>query len=278
MRRGLALVAAAAAIVVLAGASQAAAAGATCSRAAARAVVTRYHLGNAGSVTDPVGQVLCGAFVGAGSRAMVASLTTPGCGGTIGWVVFRYKNRAWRIVMRRDEGAQLAAVGTSIRETQQVLRPGDPHCLPSGGTRSRTWRWNGTRFVTTPWKKRGPAATVNPPAFYARLSTVTVGCGVAAQQQLACQAFPKAPAAGAPTAEVAQLTPDGALTSCAQRSPTDACLVGDLGEGAPDLPVGQQSVIGPFTCAVLDTGVQCTVTDTGKGFMITATAVTPVGT
>ena len=252
-----------------------AAAAPKCSRATARSIVIRHHLGNAGSVADPVGQVLCGPFVGAGSHAMVASLTTPGCGGTIGWVVWRLTKGSWQLVMQRNNGADLAAAGTGIKETQQVLRPSDDHCFPTGGTRSRTWRWNGTRFVTTAWKKS--AAAANPPEFYARLATVTVGCGVAAEQQMTCQAFPKAPAGGAPSAEVAQLRADGRLTSCAQRAPTDHCLVGDLGQGTPDLAIGQQTTVGAFTCTVLDTGVRCTVTATGKGFLITGAGVTPVG-
>ncbi len=235
----------------------------------------KHRLGNAGFTTEPVGQVLCGAFVGARSRAMVASLTTPGCGGTIGWVVFRLLGRSWQIVMQRRNGAQLQAVGSNIRETQQVLRPGDAHCLPTGGTRSRLWHWNGVRFVTTPWKYARPPS--NPPEFRVRLAGGTLGCDVAVGQTL-CQAVPSAPQASEPLVQVARLQPDGQATSCVARGlADDHCLQGDLGDPIPDLSAGQQTTVGPFTCTVLEAGVRCTVTATGKGFLITPASVTLVG-
>ncbi len=259
----------------LAGPTHGGAAAAKCSRAAARSAVIRHHLGNAGSVPDPVGQVVCGAFMGAGSRVMVASLTTPGCGGTIGWVVFRLRSGSWRIVMQRDNGAQLTAVDTSIRETQQVLRPGDAHCFPTGGTRSRSWHWNGSRFVTTSW--RSSLSTSNPTEFHARLTTVTIGCGIASPQQMACQGIPTTPGGSRPRLQVARLLPDGQVASCAERGPGDDCRFGDLGERVPDLSPGTQTTVGPFTCKVSDTGVQCTVTATRKGFLITASDIAVVG-
>ena len=129
-------------------------------------VVDRLHLGNADDpdVSDPVAQVLCGAFAGPGSQAMVASLAIPSCGRTAGWVVFRRSGATWQLVMERNNGADLDAVGTGIRETQFVLRPGDAHCFPTGGTRSRTWRWNGTRFTSGAWKQSKPATPAAPVA------------------------------------------------------------------------------------------------------------------
>ncbi len=206
---------------------------------------------------------------------MVASLTTPGCGGTIGWVVFRLRGGAWKIAMQRNNGAQLTAAGSGIRETQQVLRPSDAHCFPTGGTRSRTWHWNGSRFVTGAWKYA--TSSSNPPEFHARLKTVTIGCGISTGQQIACQGIPKAPAADAPRLQVAKLQPGGQVVTCAERAPADNCRFGDLGERVPDLSPGQQSIIGPFTCTVSDAGVQCTVTASGKGFLITAGDIAAVG-
>src|SRR5687767_12865040 len=42
-----------------------------CSKAAATPIVKRLHLGAADFLPDPVGQVFCGAFMGAGSQTMV---------------------------------------------------------------------------------------------------------------------------------------------------------------------------------------------------------------
>jgi hypothetical protein len=123
----------------------------TCSLAAARAVMVRDKLGNAGYMPDPVQQVLCGPFLGANSRAMVASFAIPTCGGPIGWAVFRPSADGWEIVMQRSEGGLLQAVGSNIKETQNLLRTTDPLCDPTGGTRSRIWHYNGSRFVATPW-------------------------------------------------------------------------------------------------------------------------------
>jgi len=138
-----------------------------CSKAEARRLVERLRLGNAGDpdVTNPVAQALCGAFVGPGSQAMVASLAIPSCGRTAGWVVFQRAGGAWRLVLQRNNGAELDAVGTGIRETQFVLRPGDAHCFPTGGTRSRTWRWNGTRFTVTRWRQTTPPEADPTPTF-----------------------------------------------------------------------------------------------------------------
>lgn len=137
-----------------------------CSKREATLAVERLGLGSTGDpdVSDPVAQVLCGAFLGPGSQGMVASLAIPSCGRTAGWVVFRRSGSAWQLVMERSNGADLDAVGTGIRETQFVLRPGDAHCFPTGGTRSRTWRWNGTLFVTGAWKQSKPASPSAPAA------------------------------------------------------------------------------------------------------------------
>ena len=141
-----------------------AAASGSCSMAEATRVVRRLHLGNADDpdVAKPAAQVLCGAFLGPGSEAMVASLAIPSCGRTGGWVVFRRSGATWQIVMERNNGADLDTAGTGIRETQFVLRPGDAHCFPTGGTRSRTWRWNGARFLSSPWIYSKPRAGTAP--------------------------------------------------------------------------------------------------------------------
>jgi sugar lactone lactonase YvrE len=125
-----------------------------CSRATALRLFLRLRLGNAGFMPNPVAQVLCGPFVGRGSRAMAASEAIPSCGRTAGWDVFDFAQGAWHLVLHRNNGAKLAAVGSNIRETTYILRPGDAHCFPTGGSRSRIWHWNGTRFVAGPWKVR----------------------------------------------------------------------------------------------------------------------------
>jgi sugar lactone lactonase YvrE len=130
--------------------------GGRCSKSNAKRLFVRLHLGNAGYTSHPVFQVICGAFVGHGSRAMVASESIPSCGLTAGWDVFVYSAGTWHFVLHRNNGALLKRVGTGIRETMNILRPHDYHCFPTGGTRSRTWHWTGTRWVATPWKVKRP--------------------------------------------------------------------------------------------------------------------------
>ncbi len=122
---------------------------ATCSRATARAVLLSRHLGDP---PEPEGQVLCG-ITGRHRHAMVVSLRIPGCGGSIGWLVFRRhggpQHGTWQVALDRHNGARRSAVGRRIRETLSILRPTDPHSLPTGGTRSRIWHWTGHGFAHT---------------------------------------------------------------------------------------------------------------------------------
>jgi hypothetical protein len=126
-----------------------------CNAATADRLVEQQHLGNAGFSPQPVAQVLCGAFLGPGSRAMVVSLSTPGCGGSIGWAVFRAGHDRWRRVFLTDHGADLAKAGPRIRAWQGVLGPNDAHCFPSAW-KTRQWHWNGKRLVAGHWHKSGP--------------------------------------------------------------------------------------------------------------------------
>lgn len=127
-----------------------------CTEVAAVALVEGLGLGNAGAMPNPVAQVLCGEFLGPGSVAMAVSLATEGCGLSAGWVVFRQDGESWELVWESNHGAQLAAVGPDIEATVWVLREGDPHCFPSGGTRARMWSWDGERFVAGRWRQVTP--------------------------------------------------------------------------------------------------------------------------
>jgi hypothetical protein len=133
-----------------------------CSKAEATTVVGRLGLGD-DSLPNPVYAVICGAFTGPGSQAMVVSLAT---GGTSipfgGWAVFRRSGGAWRLVMQQRNGAEVSAAGSGIRQTVGISRPGDPRCCPSGGTKSRIWRWDGTRLVAGAWTQTRPGSA--PPA------------------------------------------------------------------------------------------------------------------
>ena len=124
----------------------------SCTREAARAIFERRHVGNAGAMDDPVFQLLCGAFTGRKSKAMVASAAVPSCGGSTEWFVFRSVGGRWKQVLGVHHGAFLDTSGSRIREFQGVLAAGDAHCFPSS-YKARLWRWNGKRMVHGAWRK-----------------------------------------------------------------------------------------------------------------------------
>jgi sugar lactone lactonase YvrE len=123
-----------------------------CTRDAARQIFERRHVGNAGAMSDPVFQLLCGAFTGRRSKAMIASAAIPSCGGSAEWFVFRSVGGAWKQALRVRHGAFLDTSGSRIREFQGVLAAGDAHCFPSS-YRARVWHWNGRRLVHGAWRR-----------------------------------------------------------------------------------------------------------------------------
>lgn len=134
------------------------------------------------------------------------------------------------------------------------------------------------RLYRTNGKPGPPSAPSNPTEFRARLAGGTFGCAVNENAEALCTGVPSTPEGGTPFVQVARLQPDGQSTGCVEHGLADThCFSGNLGDPVPYLSPGQQSSVGPFTCKVLEASVECTVTATGKGFVITPTAVTEVG-
>jgi hypothetical protein len=136
---------------------------AECSRAAALRVGKPYFW----DAKYTVAQLLCGQFTGPGSDAMVVAFAAPTCWPLQGWAVFAFSGGDWRrVLLRRGVFVYpLKAVGGDIRETEPVRRAGDARCTPSGGRRSRTWQWDGSRLVAASWKQtQRPAAPPRPSA------------------------------------------------------------------------------------------------------------------
>lgn len=243
-----------------------------CSRAAAAQIVRELHLAEPGSTLAPVTQVLCGAFLGPGVEAMVASVSIPSCGRTIDWLVFRYQDGGWRRVFESHNGADLAAVGSDIKETQNVLRPSDAHCFPTGGTRSRVWHWNGSRFTSTSWKYSKPAAQrrAKPSKlFYFETPSHNIWCSSGDEGMAYCVSnVPR---------RSAELKLDGTLTICSSR-----CGGVKFGAGDPVLAYGGVNDQGGFRCKSELVGITCTVVlagqkGLGKGFRISRSGIVRVG-
>jgi hypothetical protein len=85
---------------------------------------------------------------------MAVAIAAPTCWGRQRWAVFNFTGGAWQLVLDKiDWIFELKAVGSDIRERSPVFRAGDPRCLPSGGSRTRPWHWDGTKLVAGPWKR-----------------------------------------------------------------------------------------------------------------------------
>jgi hypothetical protein len=247
------------------GASSSAAASG-CSKATASKVMTRYGIGVIKPVQPktPVYQVLCGPFLGPGSSGMVASVAIPSCGGSVGWAVFRLAGGTWRLVMKQNHGAFLAAVGADIRETNGVLAPGDAHCFPSS-VKYRFWHWNGSRLRPGAW-----ARALSFDSFLSPDGNIWCGFGFISYPTSEARCANQAPV------HTALLRSGGALTVCDTK---DACLKGFGHENARVLRYGQAVEWAGFHCLSEEKGVTCTVIGgkaAGKGFLINAGGVTPV--
>jgi hypothetical protein len=219
---------------------------------------------------NPVVAVLCGPFMGPGSRVMVASLASGGASVTVmGWAVFRLAGGTWQLVMQRKDGAYVSAAGSDIRESVNIMRPGDSHCCPTGGSRARLWHWNGTRFVAGPWKR---ATKGDPRARGFDSPSLNISCGMfdeSGGRYVHCQS--RIPP------QTARLDADGRVTMCIDPTPkggANECNLGDRGED-PTRPLayGKQITVGRFRCVSLEIGVKCTVIKSGKGFLISRDGV-----
>jgi hypothetical protein len=251
-----------------------------CSQSAATRVGARYAF-------DPskpkVALELCGAFLGPGSEAMVVSFVYPTCWPFQSWAVFGAGSGGWKLVKLIPAylapGRHLVAVGGDIRETTVVHRPGDARCLPTGGTRTRTWHWNGSRFTSTPWRRSSPAQP--RPALhvpYFRSPSRNLSCGLGDEDRAYCRSWEKPSSVW--------MTHDGIAHICTGSrrctGPCDPDGRGDPGcqpDRSPTLAYGQRNDYVGYTCTSRMDGITCTVSagpGPGKGFRISRDGVTRI--
>lgn len=213
---------------------------------------------------DTVLSVVCGAFLGPGSQAMVANLTNGTCLPSFSWNLYVLKGGSWQEVQLGAHGGftgyPVVAVGNELKETLMVPKPGQPVCLATA-TRSRIWHWNGSSLVPGAWTgaKGGSSATTPASAkreHYYTSPTGNIICAIAAAN-VSCQTYEPP--------QRAVLYPTGKLDLCRAAS-----CPGNPGEGAlfTKIPYGRSVSAGPFRCTSAFTGVTCVVTATGKGFSI----------
>jgi hypothetical protein len=247
----------------------------TCSVAEAETLAAKFDMGDA---RGRVGVVLCGPFTGPQSNAMAFSFHWYGCIPVAGWAVFRFTGSDWQLVLRRDrERAVLAAAGSDIQATVDVVRTGDSLCISTGGRRSQLWHWDGTRLVAGPWTQVEPPVPLKD-AFFDSPSAVAVRCWMndgPGRAFLLCQSFKGHPL----YQQKATIRADGAVSICRVHGNSNRChILCSCDEGpTPKLAYGKEMVVGRFRCQSLRTGMRCTLIRSGKGFLINKTRATKIG-
>jgi hypothetical protein len=219
-------------------------------------------------VRSPVAQVLCGPFAGPGSEAMAITLSAPTCWPVQGWAVYHFAEGAWKLTLSR-RGAfvvpPLVAVGSQIRETAPVYRRGDPRCIPSGGTRSRLWSWDGTRLAAGPWRQVTSGQPGTSPVRRFSSPSKNIDCWIDADP----------PTVGCSTRQPQRsVIMNGSAALRIRRLEFDC---GCQEPSAATLAYGRQISYGGFRCVSRETGVSCVVARTGRGFEINRDGVTRVG-
>lgn len=244
---------------------------AACSKATAKQLVNQHKV-NRFLLPNPIGQVLCGPFTGAGSQAMAVTVLAPTCWGVQNWAVFTFSGGSWRLVL--DQPAYLhpplVRVGNGIRETTAVQRPGDPRCFPSGGKRSRLWRWNGSRLVAGPWQQVGEDNS-NRAAFFSPSRNLFCSIGDHGARGGAVNCYSRNPE------HRVGMGLDGRLHIC-----RGVGCIGNAGIDDPQptprlLSYGRQITVGRFRCRSEASGITCVVIRSGRGFLINRDGVTRVG-
>jgi hypothetical protein len=239
-----------------------------CSEATARQVVEPRLQVNIFDLPDPVRQVLCGPFTGPGSNAMAVTIGAPTCWGIQNWAVFRFTAGDWQLVLNQPAYLvpPLVAVGSDIQETTAVHRSGDPRCFFKGGTHARIWHWDGTQLVAGPWKQVAKGEPITR-IFYTPSKNIYCSLGDSSDYRgVTCVSF-KAP-------QSVKMDASGTLKICHGRR----CLgCGCAPEDIPTLGYGSQITAGRFRCRSQQSGVTCTVIQSGKGFLISRAGVRPVG-
>ena len=241
-----------------------------CSEATAQALARKYRLGDS-TYNYPVGQVLCGAFTGPSSNAIAFSFHYYGCIPVSGFAVFRFTGGEWQLVLENaDVAVSLFQAGSDIREKVSVFRKGDSRCVPSGGTRSRVWHWDGQRLFASTWKQQTApkgSGKLTVAGFYSpsgNLSCEMDDGRAGVPNHVWCQSWKKP--------HRVTLRPDGRLNTCRG----ERCL-GNPGENTPRLAYGKHITVGRFRCFSLQAGIKCVVISSGRGFLIDKVGVHRVG-
>lgn len=257
---------------------RAAAAAGDCSVATARSLVEQ---GMPGYIQAPLDRVYCGAFLGPASEAMVV-IFAPQCGcGAIhfgGWDVFRLVNGVWTLGSEGVHGLPVFSItvkGMRVTEERAIRRRDDLSLgLPTGGRQARTWSWDGIAgMAATPWNQVVPAEALEVVAHMPRDPKVPadITFGVAGRL-VACRlqdarAIEVRCTAVTRRLQVARLDARGGVQIC-RITPRHACAGTLPTRGLATLHTGKTVLLGRFRCTSGRAGLRCTISGSGRGFVI----------
>ena len=233
-------------------APSASAVGGACSKRTAERVAKQLDYGDPTLPGGRVGEVLCGAFLGPGSRAMVITEAIPSCGANVGWAVLRKRGGHWRTVKRVRHGAFLEGRGQRHPGGDRHRARRRPALLPVGLQEPAV----ALEREAGSWPARGPSGRRAQPS-----SRPTARSGAAPSVE-------EAWCATRDNQHFAELNADGGLRVC------DEDCIQNWDTQAPVLLFGQTVELYGFRCTSDERGITCTVVATGKGFTISQAGVT----
>jgi hypothetical protein len=124
----------------------------------------------------------------------------------------------------------------------------------------------------------GAGAVQGAAEFYARgpSGKATVSCaiydGYAGETEALCEHI------SGRAQSKATLSADGSVVLCRTGSvASNRCELGNVGENARTYGIGKTVTVGQFACTVQAAGVRCTVTSSGKGFLLGPRRLQAVG-
>ncbi len=120
------------------------------------------------------------------------------------------------------------------------------------------------------------AAARNAAEFFARNPHGTVSCAIYSGYAGATTAFCES--VSSKREAKTSLSASGLVSVCVSHNPrSNACNLGNAGEGSPTLGYGRRVTVGRFRCSVLRAGVKCVVIASGKGFLFSSKKTAAVG-
>jgi hypothetical protein len=230
-----------------------------------------------------VTRVFCGSFLGPGSQAMLVPFN-PQCGCTgdiyMGWAVFGLFGGTWRPSTDGTHAiglVNLTVSGTTITEERAIHRRTDMFPgTPTGGRQTRAWNWDGAVGLQAgEWVQSQPAEPQDTVAVIPRqtrrhspLLFHPAGQPIVCQVEDDLRVFAYCEYRRS-RITTARMSARGSVKTCRTRAHRHCQIANpSKGDATPALHTGKSVVVGRYRCRARQTGVECSIISTGRGFLI----------